>query len=693
MEDKHRNKSFRDEQEITSHSTEPSRLKKGGGHKGGWIMGILLLCLIGAYLAVCAVAGGDRVLPNTTVAGVSVGGMSLSNVEAALSEIQAKQQEQSDAVLVFAADDGMGQVLTVEVPANYMELDPQASAERVWEESNGNVAFLEKGFYYLRALLSEQTISPIYVDKGNLDLLLAEDLDNRIGKMVEASTATVVDDTLQLSKGIPGREVDKEEVKEKLMELLAKGETVKQGTKAPQFTVSLVESLPKELDLYAVHDEICVEPSDASVDEETGEFNMEVVGVYFDVSEAQILFNGLDWGEQGSVPLIRTEPEVKLTDLDGYLFQDVLGACTTNIGGTSNRLSNVKLAASLCNGIILSPGEDFSYNGTVGHRTSGRGFLPAPAYVAGKTVNEIGGGICQVSSSIYLASLRANMTILERYNHRYTVGYVPNGLDATVYYGSLDYGFKNTTKYPIKLVTSVSGRTLTVTIYGTNEDQISVKMETVQTGKKSYKTVYKIDNSIAVGTTKTEVTPYTGRTVKAYRCIYQNGTLVSRTLESTNDYKSRDKVVLINEADAKKYGLEVPASSVPSIEEEETEPTTETTTQPTTEPTQTPESEASTDPEVTPESESTEGSDEEATDSTTTAETEEPEQTSATEEAPESESSEASDDATNPETTAEETEQQPAQSEDESNKDPDEASTEEQGEAQMVLNDSEEEQA
>ena len=147
-------------------------------------------------------------------------------------------------------------------------------------------------------------------------------------------------------------------------------------------------------------------------------------------------------------------------------YQDVLGSCNTEIAGSQNRVSNIALAAKLFNGTVLMPGEEFSYNGVVGSRTSDKGFLPAPAYVSGESVQEIGGGVCQGSSTIYLATLRANLEIVERYNHGYIASYVPHGMDATVYYGVKDFRFRNDTPFPIKVTGSVSGRTLSVNKIG-----------------------------------------------------------------------------------------------------------------------------------------------------------------------------------------------------------------------------------
>lgn len=236
------------------------------------------------------------------------------------------------------------------------------------------------------------------------------------------------------------------------------------------------------------------------------------------------------------------------------------------------------------------PGEEFSYNGVVGSRQASRGFLPAPAYVSGQTVQEIGGGVCQGSSTIYLAALRANLEITERYPHGYITRYVPDGMDATVYYGVKDFKFKNDTPFPIKIQGSVSGRTLTVNILGTKSDNITVEMTNEIVGTTGYNTVYKVDSSLSAGSTRVDVTPYSGYTVKVYRNLYEGGKLINTKLEDTSVYKSRDKVVMVSPADAYKYGI--PGYSAPAFKPA---PTPEPTTPPeTTPPAETPAAETTT---------------------------------------------------------------------------------------------------
>ena len=233
------------------------------------------------------------------------------------------------------------------------------------------------------------------------------------------------------------------------------------------------------MDLEQVHSEVCTEVSNASLDPETLRSLPASLAWTLRSAQPPLPLEGAAWGSDVSVPLAVTEPTVSTESLRDLLFRDVLGSATSKVGGSANRKSNVALAASTFNGRILLPGEVFSYNTSTGSRTAEKGYKMAPVYKGGKSVDEIGGGICQPSSTLYLATLNSNLKIVERHHHTYAVGYVPDGMDATVYYGSLDYRFENDTDYPIKLVSESyqkGGATyLTVTIYGTKLDDLAVK--------------------------------------------------------------------------------------------------------------------------------------------------------------------------------------------------------------------------
>lgn len=204
------------------------------------------------------------------------------------------------------------------------------------------------------------------------------------------------------------------------------------------------------------------------------------------------------------------------------------------------------LPAQIINGLVLNSGETFSYNGSVGKRTADRGFKPAPAYVKGETVDEIGGGICQTSSTLYLACLLSNLEITERYAHRYVPAYIAWGMDATVSWGGPDYKFTNNTLYPVKIVTKYEKGYLTVQILGTNVDGTYVKMSNEVLSKTPWETIYQEDPTMAPGSPDVvKVTPYTGYKVNSYQTIYdKDGKVIDSHFEASSNYKVRNKVIL-----------------------------------------------------------------------------------------------------------------------------------------------------
>ena len=354
---------------------------------------------------------------------------------------------------------------------------------------------------------------------------------------------------LTVIKGITGTTVDREQTCALLLQAVQNQGN--QEVKAPAAATP-----PHPLDIQLIYDQLYAQAQDAYVETERYTVFPHVVGIDFDVEQVRTRFEAMAEGETMQVELVRTMPRMTTERLNKLLFADVLGECTTNIGGTENRLSNVKVAAKAIDGRVLMPGDTFSYDQTLGPRTTANGYLPAPAYIGGKTVDDVGGGICQDSSTLYLAALRANLEIVERTNHMYTVGYVPDGLDATVAYNAIDFKFKNNTEYPIRIEARVSGRKMIVRLHGTKTDDFTVKMETKTLSTTPYETIYKPDDSVAPGKTVVETTAYTGRKVQVYRCVYdEQGKLIGRTLESNNNYRHRDKVILYHPADAQKLGL------------------------------------------------------------------------------------------------------------------------------------------
>lgn len=241
------------------------------------------------------------------------------------------------------------------------------------------------------------------------------------------------------------------------------------------------------------------------------------------------------------------EPEITATELDIDFYQDVLGEYTSTYNeGLVNRTKNVALAARLVNDTVIMPGHRFSYNGVVGKRTYERGFVDATVYTGEGTEEGIGGGICQVSSTLYCAQLRADLKTVSRTNHSYTVVYVPHGQDATVVYGAIDYIFENSTNYPIKIVANANGGYLNVKILGTKADK-SVKVDVVSVTETTYAIgeVQKEAPELPAGTTQVKQNGQTGARVSTYKVYYKNGIEQKREFVDKSNYKPMNKIVLV----------------------------------------------------------------------------------------------------------------------------------------------------
>ena len=515
----------------------------------------VLAALIVVYLALCVwVSASGSTLPRTTAAGLDVSGLTREQLQSELETgLTALYEGQSLRFTVEGVDG------TYEIDGSVVSPDVPAAADGAWTLRQGG--FLSGGWRLLRALaLGNQVEVPVsFTSQGEAEVdALLSGLESELGGQVLETTWEVSGDALVFHMGEPGRAFDMAAVKADILDRFARQDF-------SDFQISPAITDPAPVDAQAIHTQLYALAQNATLDRETYEVVPSVTGIDFEPSAVQEALEGAQWGEELSVPITVTEPTVTTEALQESLFRDVLGEATTSVSGSSNRKSNVKLSASVCNGIILLPGDVFSYNDTTGSRTADKGYLPAPSYVGGKSTDEIGGGICQTSSTIYYAALLSNLKIVERANHMYDTGYIPLGMDATVWYGSTDFRFENDTDYPIKLVTSYQNSRLTVQIYGTKVDDTYVKMTNKVLSSTPWETEYKVDPSLPVGSTKTEQTPYTGYVAEAYRNIYSgDGELISSTLESKNTYRSRNKIVLVSPADAANYGLSTDGLPLPS---------------------------------------------------------------------------------------------------------------------------------
>ncbi len=306
---------------------------------------------------------------------------------------------------------------------------------------------------------------------------------------------------------------------------------------------------PQPLDLQAMAEALNGEATPARYDTALGRVVEGEVGVSLDAEAAAFVLSAAGPGETVLLPAETLYPSLTAQELEAVLFRDVLGSATTTVSGTSARRGNVKLSGALINGAVLNDGDVFDYNQTVGERTTARGFGAAASYVNGQTVDTVGGGICQTSSTLYLAALLSNLEIVERYNHRFWPGYIELGMDATVSWGGPEFRFRNNTGYPIRIDVSYVNSKLTITIMGTKTDDTYVEMSHELLSTTGYETEYEETTALAPGVERQRQSGYTGYEVVSYRSVYSgDGTLLSRQVEDKSVYKSRNQIIEVGTA-------------------------------------------------------------------------------------------------------------------------------------------------
>ena len=490
------------------------------------IPAVVIVILIAIYLVLCGIAGGKDFLSNATINGIEVGKMSKEEAVTALT--QKYEEDQKDLVLNLKVND---QDYQIDMRDN-VTFDT-SSIDEISKESSG--FFLSRGFNYF---FHQDYTMPVLVKDENVlvDKIKKSKILNYNTKI--DTTYTTEENKIVFKKGVSGQKTNQESI------LSTIHESLDNYTFTEDIVCPLDSSPIDDNEMETIHTELSKGALNATLDKDNDYAIVpERLGAEYDLSEAQSAYKSANEGDSFSVNAKIVQPTVTKELLEKNLFKDVLGEYSTYVSGTSVRRNNVKLASQKCSGYILLPGEEFSFNGVVGQRTKANGFGEAGAYLNGETVQEVGGGVCQSSSTLYNAVLLSNLEITQRSNHSFVSSYVPVGRDATVSWGGPDFKFKNNTDYPIKIVNSYSGGRLYSKIYGTNLEKISVKITSERFASKGFNVKYVDDPTLDEGKEKVEQSGYSGCKAQSYRYVYKDGKLISKTKEAYSVYASRDKIV------------------------------------------------------------------------------------------------------------------------------------------------------
>jgi vancomycin resistance protein YoaR len=301
--------------------------------------------------------------------------------------------------------------------------------------------------------------------------------------------------------------------------------------------------------LIHIEKNINKDPVDASMHREKGQFIIvgEKLAFQLDREETEKVIN--DKLKENSnnmvIPLVIKTVNPRITKEDLGQIKDLIGYYVTRFNrGKVQRSSNIKRAGISINGIILMPNDEFSFNDSVGPRTIERGYKPAPVILNGELIEGIGGGICQVSSTLYNAVLMSGLEIIERYNHSIPSTYVGKGRDATVSYGVLDFKFRNNLAYPIYIESYTSRNQMIVRIYGKKTDNSITKIKTHLDEIQNMPVETKYDNNLIQGTEKIEKKGRNGYKISTYRIIYKDGKIIKNERISKDYYRPSKQIII-----------------------------------------------------------------------------------------------------------------------------------------------------
>ena len=517
-------------------------VKRGTAGKTVAIIGaILVVGIIALFISLgYYVRSLDTVYPNVWADGVSMSGMTLSEASKTLTDMGYESNAEGVSATIVFPDDSSFTVYGEEAG---FALNSEEAALAAFEIGRGG-SFLENELAYIRAHLSKTDLRDVSASKFNEEYVREAAIAHTkaYNDMLMADSYTISRYSIIIEKGISFAPADEDAVIELAVSTLLQAMAEKKQLTAyydPEYSVE------KVIDLDMLFDTIYVEAISSVYDPETFSATKSYKGTTFDIAEARAMMDAAGMGEHVIIPLITVEPDVVEDDINSLLFRDILAEQTTYIGGNSNRLNNVTLSSGAVNGTKLNPGDVFSFNETVGQRTVARGYMEAGAYAGNLLVTEIGGGICQSSSTIYACVLKTDLEVVERRPHGMIVGYLPLGSDATVNWGSIDFKFKNNTEYPIRIDVTIDGRDLTVQLIGTKLDDNYYKIEHTVVSSTPVEVIMREDEEIPQGTTKVLSEGSTGYVVDVYKHLYDvDGNLISTTLVGRSAYQVQHRIIL-----------------------------------------------------------------------------------------------------------------------------------------------------
>ena len=500
---------------------------------------LILIAIIVITLALCSTmfAVINR-KSSKIVKGVSISNIDVSNLtkEEAIKKLEEVYGSKSEKKIYLSYGEFDSSITYEALEVRYQIENAIKQAYDVGREGN----IFQENFEILKTWYKNININIEVTIDNDMINQIAQNINNSIdGAVVQPSYYVENDNSkLIITSGKEGVKVDEKKLLEEIYKVLDENTDDEQKIEIP-----VVQDIPEKINIEKIHDEIYKEVKDAYYTKDPFTIHPEENGIDFDVEAAKAMLQ--EEKPEYEIALKITKPKKTVKDIGTEAFPDLLATFSTNYQASNvSRTTNLKLASNKINGTVILPNEEFSYNKVVGERTISAGYKMAATYSNGQVVDGLGGGICQISSTLYDAVVMANLNVTTRRNHQFVTSYVPAGKDATVVWGAQDFKFVNSRKYPVRIVATVEGGVATVQIWGIKEEvEYNISIETKKVATIEYTTQYVQDASLPVGQQKVIQAGNNGRKVEAYKVTKLNGQVVSTTLLSRDTYNAMKRIV------------------------------------------------------------------------------------------------------------------------------------------------------
>lgn len=487
--------------------------------------------------------GNNKIIKKVSVKGIDLSGLTKEEAE---NKINEKIQEKLDTDITLKLQEFEQTIKLSQLETSY---DIKKAVEDAYNVGRrGNI--FSNNFEIIGTKSKGKNIKLDYSYNEKLLEDITSEVSAKIPNAVVEPNYYIEGNTLIINKGKKGNAIDKEKLKNKILSII--------GDDDSSFEIQLeaVEVEPEAIDIDKIYEEVYREAKNAYYTKDPFEIFPHENGIDFDLEAAKELLK--EDKEEYEIELTITEPEITTNKIGTEAFPDLISTFTTKYDASNTpRVANLTIAMKKLDGVVIAPGEVFSYNKTLGKRTVEEGYREAGGFSGGRVVQMLGGGICQISSTLYNAVVYANLEILERHNHMFLAGYVGAGRDATVSYGTLDFRFKNTRKYPIMIKTSIGSGVAKVSLFGIKEDvEYEIEISTNVLSYIPYSVTYENNSNLAAGQERVSQNGMNGCKSITYKITKLNGNQVSSEVLSTDTYSAMNKIV-------QRGGQSVPAEPIP----------------------------------------------------------------------------------------------------------------------------------